>query len=294
MEGRAPSSYYPPRAGRLQRAHTLAYSVRTRLRLEELNHRLGTTVSRFVLALAMPGYSFLDAGWKAIGIATLAGWAVALCAFFIWLGYGAADVAFGLLISMHVSSVIYLFNRVASEMGVVRRLLFSLGLLFMVSQAVYVPARNWLEEKWIVPVRKGEKIYVIDRRATTSLKRGELVACKARGVSIGGVGSAPRIYIRDGLVVDRILGLPHDEVTFGPGFYSVNGVVAPALGRMPSSGSFTVPGDKWLVWPSLSTVTEYNVDRERIAAAVLEMAMVSSDQLLGRPFRHWFWRDQTQ
>ena len=86
MSARASSSYYPPRAGWGHRFNHVGYTVRRRLHLEQLGLTLKTSPSHFALGLVVPGFSFLDAGWKTLGNATMLAWVVAALVFVVWLG----------------------------------------------------------------------------------------------------------------------------------------------------------------------------------------------------------------
>src|SRR4026208_2340256 len=105
MNARASSSYYPPRAGWGRRFNHLGYTVRRRLHWEKLGLKPTTSPSHFALSLAVPGYSFLDAGWKTLGKVTMLVWVLAALVFLAWLGHSASTFAFGLMMSMHVSSI---------------------------------------------------------------------------------------------------------------------------------------------------------------------------------------------
>jgi hypothetical protein len=63
---------------------------------------------------------------------------------------------------------------------------------------------------------------------------------------------------------------------------------------MPSHGALTMAEKTWLVWPSLRTVQRNNVSQDDIASTVLQMARVRHEQMIGKPYRRWFWRDQTK
>jgi hypothetical protein len=62
---------------------------------------------------------------------------------------------------------------------------------------------------------------------------------------------------------------------------------------MLAEGGLVLPEKTWLIWPSLRTVTRYNASEYDIGKTVLRMAQVHREQIIGKPFRHWFWREQT-
>lgn len=286
------SQFYPPRAGWNRHFYRAVYGAKRQLHIENLNlPRLGIEIpaGRFLLCVLLPGFSFCDAGWKRIGQAAALAWLAAACVFLLFLGYVTANVAFGLMMSMHVSSVLHLLNRALPGMSVPRRLGMSLAVLFVIGQLIYAAGLSWFQSHLFMPLQSGGKVYVVNRlRSIDAVRVGDLVACDAERTAFGGV------YIREGYLLDRILAGPGDEVQFDPTHFRVNGVPATRRAMMPASGGVVVPEKTWLVWPSLTTVTRNNVGEDAIAKSVLHLALVSREQIIGKPFHHWFWHDQTK
>jgi signal peptidase I len=207
--------------------------------------------------------------------------------FLIWLGYPIANLVFGLMISMHVSSIIFLLNHWLSELSLVRRLLISLAILFVVSRLIYVPAMDLMEKHLAMPLRVRDRVVVANTMpGNRSIKRGDCVAYHFTG------GSGHGVRIRDGYGLDPVLGMPGDLIRFGPTHFEANGKTFTRLAHMPTKGELVVPEKQWFVWPSLDTVMQRNVAEESISEAVLNSALVTKAQLIGKPFRHWFWRRQ--
>ena len=287
MSARASSSYYPPRAGRGRHFNHLGYNVRRRLHWEQLGLKLKTSPSHFALGLVFPGFAFLDAGWKTLGKATVLTWVVAALIFVIWLGYGISTLAFGLMMSVHVSSILYLHNRAFPGMRILRRLVLSLALLFVVGQLVYASALKLCHNYLFMPLRLGEKVYVINRlHDLQGLRRGDFVACYAEAAAFGNV------RIRDGYILDKVIAGPGDHLEFSQNGYAVNGIQSRSLPFMPASGATILPRQTWMIWPSLETVVNVNADPHTVSAAVLQMAMIHRGQVIGKPFKRWFWRRQ--
>ncbi len=286
------SSYYPPRAGWNRPFYNMVYAAKRNLHIEKLNlPRLAIAISapKFLLCVLLPGFSFYKAGWRRIGQAIAFAWFAAACTFLLFIGYTMANVAFGLMMSMHVSSVVHLLNRAAPGASVVRRLGLSLAVLFVVGQLIYATGLLWLQSHLFMPLRSGDKVYVINRlRSIDTLRAGEFVAFHSERIGVNGV------YIREGYLLDRILAAPGDEVQFSSTEFRVNGMAASRRDLMPGSGNMVVPEKTWLVWPSLTTVTRNNVGERAVATAVLHMALVPREKIIGKPFRRWFWREQVQ
>jgi len=287
-----PSAYYPPRAGWKRHFYRAVYAAKRQLHIEDLNlPRLGIEISapRFLFCVLIPGFSFYHAGWKRIGQATALAWLTAACLFILLLGYNTSNVAFGLMMSMHVSSVLHLLNRALPGKNVLGRLAMSLAVLFVIGQLIYATGLNWFQNHLFMPLRSGEKVYVVNRlRSIDTLRPGDLVALHSERIGLSGV------YIREGYLLDRILAGPGDDVQFEAHSFRVNGAPAARLDLMPSSGSVLVPEKTWLVWPTLDTIARNNVGEDAIAKSVLRMALVPREKIIGKPFKRWFWRDQTQ
>jgi len=281
------SSYYPPRARWYSSVFYLADALRRRLHLEELRPPPGITWLVFLASLALPGYSFLTSGRKTWGQVTMGAYAITVLIFLIWLGYPFANLVFGLMISLHVSSIIFLLNHWLSELSLVRRLLSSLVILFIVSRLIYVPGLDLMEKHFAMPLRVRDRVVVANTMlGRQSVKRGDWVAYHFAG------GSGHGVRIREGYGVDSVLAVPGDRVRFGSNNFEVNGKAFTRLAHMPSQGELVVPEKQWLVWPSLDTVTRNNIAEETIAGAVLGSALISQDQIVGKPFHRWFWRRQ--
>lgn len=289
------SPYHPPRAGRTRHLFSIGYAARRHLQLERVNlprlpqPAIDISFARGCLCLLVPGYSFYTAGWPRVAQVVAAGWLGAGCVFLIWLGYAVANLAFGLMMSTHASSILHFLNRIAPVRSPWRRLLLSLGTVFAVGSLVYAPSVRWFQDHLFMPLDAGGRVCVVNPRARLlSLHRGDWIACRVESASV------PGVRIREGIVLDRVLAEPGDLVQFSREEFRVNDVPGRKLRFMPGQGSLVLPEKTWLVWPSLDTVTRNNVSDEAIAAAVLQMAQVSSVQVIGRPFQRWFWRKQTE
>jgi hypothetical protein len=61
---------------------------------------------------------------------------------------------------------------------------------------------------------------------------------------------------------------------------------------MPVAGELVVPEKHWFVWPELDISGRGEVGPDRIAAVMLQAAVISQAEYVGKPFKHWFWRRQ--
>jgi hypothetical protein len=94
-------------------------------------------------------------------------------------------------------------------------------------------------------------------------------------------------------VLGPVLALPGDVIEFGAEEFNVDGTASLRLPLMPSGGQLTLDEKSWLVWPALRTVIRYNASQHDIERAVLHMAQIRGEQMIGQPYRRWFWRQQT-
>lgn len=287
------SSYYPPRAGWSRHFYEAGYAFRRQLHLEDLKlPQFAVTVSVWecLLCLLVPGFSFTFAGWKLFGRGTLVAWFAALGVFVLWLGHAAANIAFGMMMSMHVSSIIHFLNRLAPSMTLLRRLGYSLAVLFVVGQLIYATGLRLFQRHLFMPLRWNERVYVVNPRANRGdVKRGELVAVRTKRTGAKGV------QIRAGFTLDRVVAQPGDFVRFNRNSFRVNETESEMREPwMPTEGSLEMDEKTWLVWPELTTINRNNIGDDAITAAVLLVAQVHREQIIGRPYRRWFWRDQTK
>ena len=284
------SPYYPPRAGWNRHLYAALYAARRHLHLENLSlprPAIPVTFRQLVFNLAVPGYAFVQAGWPRIGMAVAAGWVVAALVFLVWLGYAAANIAFGLMMSLHVSSILHFLNRVGPGLSVWRRLGFSLVVLFVVGNLLYASGLRWMQSHLFLPLRADGQVYVIHPRVRpTALQRGDWVACESKG------GGYANVNIHSGYLLGPVLALPGDVIEFGADEFQVDGTTGQRQPLMPSGGRLTLDEKSWLVWPALRTVTRYNASQQDIERAVLQMAQIRREQMIGQPYRRWFWRQQ--
>lgn len=235
----------------------------------------------------VPGLGFYVRGEKRWGKALVCCGAVLAMSFLIWIGYPLANVAFGLLLSLHVSSFLFLFKPLMAETRLPFRVALSLALLIVISQMVYAPLRHQLQEHWVMPLRaKGTVVVVHKGSDLRSVKCGEWIAYSlseraGEGLSVaGGFGLGP------------VLAVAGDHLQFKPEGLEVNGILQPPLAHLPSGGEIVVPEKHWFLWPELSITGHGHLGEPNISSAMLQLAIVSEAQFVGKPYRWWFWRRQ--
>jgi hypothetical protein len=286
------SGYYPPRARWYNR---LFLNPRRALRRWVHFERLGFTASlspgRLLLSLIFPSFAFFTLGRRWLGWLFLAIYTVSLGVFVVRLGYPAANIAFGLLIFAHATSIIFAEGVWVGNERFGLRLGLAFGTLLGVWALVYGPLVHFAERHLVIPMQVRDRIVVVRAGVATSLKRGEWVAYQITDKTIGGPGNV--VNMNAGLGLDQVLALPGDNIRFTPEAFWVNEQPSPSRSLMPPTGELVVPRNVWFIWPNSSM--NISGPRANTAGAVelmLRTAMVDRDRILGRPFQHWFWRRQ--
>jgi hypothetical protein len=207
--------------------------------------------------------------------------------FFAAIGYPAGNVAFGLLLSIHSTALIYLFEPWLAGERFRTRVFVSMALLVGVGGLIYMPARNLMETRWLAPLRVNDRVVVVRKFAAPPvLKRNDLIAYSLPG------NTGHAVYVEAGFGLGPVLAVAGDHVRFTKAAFEVNGVPQPRLAHMPEAGELTVPEKHWFIWPDLAISGHGNVPAGTLTAVLLQMATISEEQFAGRPFKRWFWRRQ--
>ena len=286
--GKSVSPYYPPRARWYGGVLEWGYTLRRRLVLDRVRLPSGVPFSHVVASLLVPGLGFWLRGPRLWGLAAFGASALLWLVFFFWLGSPPANIAFGLLISIHGTGLVYLLEPWLAGARFRFRILCSFALVALLSMLVYLPARQFMQTHWLMPLQvKGRAVVVRVARpaaAGRQIRRGEWVAYSIAGSYGDGV------YVRDGFGLSPLLAAPGDRVRFTPTALEVNGTPQARLPTMPSAGELVLPEKHWLVWPDVAIGGHgYGPD---ISAVLLQMATISEQQFIGKPFKRWFWRRQ--
>jgi hypothetical protein len=284
---RVSSSYYPPRARWYSPLLLLAGGVRRHLALDRIRLPTGVPFFQAVGSLVVPGLGFYLRGPRLWGIVAMGFAAVMAMLFIVGLGFPIGNVAFGLLLSTHVSSVIYVFEPWLAGTRFRVRLSFSFVMLFLLGALVYVPMRNLIQEEWLMPLRVKGRVVIVHRLAhPPALPRGAWIAYAIDGSRGHG------LYVQDGFGLGPALALPGDRVRFTKSALEVNGVPQPRLDYMPQVGEWVVPEKHWFVWPEVAISGHGNTPADAISASLLQMGTITEERFVGRPFKRWFGRRQ--
>jgi hypothetical protein len=227
-------------------------------------------------------------GEKLIGIAVFCGSVLLAGIFVVWLGYPAANIAFGLLLSAHVTSLVFLCSPWLAGARFRFRIGFTLAVLLAVGLFVYAPLRNLFQAHCLMPMRSGEGVVVVQRMSSAhSVQRGDWIA-----YTLPAERGVPGVRVQAGLGLGPVLAAGGDHIRFLTNGFSIAGVLRPPLPHMPKSGELVVPEKHWFVWPDLGINAHGNVGEAPISATMLQLAIISETDFMGRPFKRWFWRRQ--
>lgn len=204
-----------------------------------------------------------------------------------WFGFPSASVAFGLLLSIHTCGLAFLFDPLMHGARFRTRLLFGLSILVALGGLVYLPARNFIQDHWFIPLRVNGHVVIVRRQPpTAALQRGDCVAYSLEGFT------QHELIVHSGFGLGPVLALPGDQVRFTKSAFEVNGIAQPRLALMPETGDWIVPGKHWFVWPQLARSGHGQTDEGALSETILALSTISKDQFLGKPPRHWLWRRQ--
>lgn len=214
--------------------------------------------------------------------------AALLLIFFAALGHPLANMAFGLLLSIHVTGITYYCSPWLKSERLVTRIVVALLLTFCLSSLIYLPLRNTMQKHWFAPLRMGNGVVVVHKLAHPgNVTRGEIVAYNLAGLS------QKYINAYGGLTAGTVLGVSGDKIEFNKATYAVNGIARPRLPHMPKTGSVVVQENNWFIWPDLAITGGHgNVPEETISSTMLQMAIVPQTEFAGKPFKRWFGRRQ--
>lgn len=219
---------------------------------------------RTLWRLSVPGLWLLHDGRKRWAWYLFGGWVTFLLVSVFLAGSAVTDWTLLGAIGLHVVSITLWMAPGMSADSLQRRLLMGLLLFVGLRFAVYGPVSNLIgravKPLQLAEVREGALIrsgdvllYAGDWFRSEPLERGDLVVYRIEAQSGRG------FYIHDGYGVDRVVGLPGDDVLLLKGALTVNGaeVTARPLGEIVTLPDFElhVPEGKVAILPSLFTLT---------------------------------------
>ncbi|MGH8023539.1 MAG: hypothetical protein ACRED1_08155, partial [Limisphaerales bacterium] len=139
------SPYYPPRARWYAPVFRLTGAVRRGLALDRIRLPSEITWRGLALSFLIPGLGFYLRGPRLYGKVALAACGFLLLVFVAWLGFPLANLAFGLLMSTHVSGFVYYCNPALN--GWRLRVLFTVLVLMSVGILLYGSLRDMVQSR---------------------------------------------------------------------------------------------------------------------------------------------------
>lgn len=288
---KATSPYYPPRARWYAPIFYAANLVRRGIAMDRIYLPGNVTWPGLILSFLVPGLGFYLRGPRILGKVVMAACVLLAFIFVIGFGYPCANFAFGLIISTHASGFVYYCSPILQELEFRTRLIFTGVNLITIGFLFYSPLRAMIQNHCLTPLRiKGQVIVVQKLFSAKAVKRGDWVAYKMPAMSEVIYDEDLRMHARPGVGLGPVLAVANDQLVFSNNVVIVNGVAQPSLPHMPASGTITVPGNSWFIWPSYSI--SGRGDERRLSSLMLQLANVPEDEFLGKPLKHWFWRKQ--
>jgi hypothetical protein len=267
-------------------------SVRHYIERRRLNRRTSFPPLLVMLSLALPGLAFLIRGRRIIACLVAAGYLVSALVFIATLGFPAANVSYGLLISLHATNIIFVEGLWLRDSRIGFKLVAAFATVFAVWGLVYAPLVNFAEHHWFMPLRQGERVFVVRCSVpASSIKRGDWLAYEITGDRYGG-DREQGVLLSGGIGIDPVLALPGDRLRFTPQAVYVNEQAFPLAPHMPTQGEFVMPQKMWFIWPTLDIYRGVRGTEASISATMERTAMVAQKQIIGRPFKRWFGRHQ--
>lgn len=286
------SPYYPPRARWYSPLFKAGDSLRRGLFLDRIQIPRGVTVFGLAGSFLIPGLGIYLRRSRLWGLIAFAVCGLLFLQFMMWLGYPFGNYAFGLLLSIHATGFVYYCSPLLAGAQFHSRLLFTVAVLVAVGGFIYAPLRHGIQERWLTPLRVGERVIVVQKWASANtIRRGDWVAYTLSGYVISIHGN--QYAGESGMGLGPVLAMAGDRVVFSANVFTVNGVPHPLLPHMPSFGALTVAENHWFIWPDFAINGHGNISEASISAAMLQRADVSESQFAGKPFKRWFWRQQS-
>jgi hypothetical protein len=289
------SPCYPPRARWYSPLFYWTDGFSRLLALDRLQLTQEINVGAMAAGFLAPGLAVYFRTPGLLGKAALSLAGLLLLTFIIWLGYGIGNLAFGMLLSLHVSGFVYYCTPLFRD-SLGRRLGLTLLTLAALSLFIYLPARNIVQGYLLSPLQVNGHVVVVRHIVSTkSIQTGDWIAYNIstdHSYEEGGVYVFSAVGFHPGIAFGPVLALPGERIEFFADTFSVNGVPHPRLPHMPVTGSYLVPEKEWFIWPNLAIVEREDVAEASVSSVLLHMALVTEEQLIGRPFQRWFWRRQ--
>jgi len=280
------SAFYPPRARWYSPLVSASARLGRRLAMGHIHLPSGVSPGGALASVLVPGVAFYVCGLRFWGKLALVFSAILLFVNVLWFGSRPANLAFGLLLSIHASGLGFLLEKMLPAPRFRTKLILAAALLAFLACGLYLPARALIQDRWFLPLRLNGRLIIVQRKSPPiTLRRGDVIAYSFEGAN------GPGIIVHGGFGLGPVLALPGDRVRFTQTTFEINGQAQPRLALMPQSGEIVMSERHWFVWPNFDMYGHGNVV-DQLPERFLDLGMISERQFLGRPCRRWLWRQQ--
>lgn len=272
------SPYYPPRAGPLSRflamMDRLGFRIRRSLATRPTLHWTGALPGG-IPWLLVPGLMWRQEGNAKLGTGVMLAWAALVTIHLVTLNPDLAGVAATLASVLHaISAAAVLAVLYPNWQGVSRLWRTSLFATLLVLVIYTVGLRNVVLPFAQRVTIQGNTVMIHNAGwfSNGEWTRGEWVAYRIHGV----------------VTMDRILAGPGDTIRFHQDSFEVNGKHYERVSRhMPTGEEITMDADTYFIWPTGATYTHVG---DNISIMLLGLTEINKADILGRPYRRWFWK----
>ncbi len=305
------SSYYPPRAQDRWLARTFGQRIDRLfvwLRVMFVRSPLATPLTlslngpQLLLCLLIPGEPYQRLGQRTLGrVFLIAWWAWALVLVIFLPSKTLVGLAVSGMTSCHASGLAFLYLREQESSqgypsGFRAKVLAPLIAWLVCAALIYWPGYKLFEYTVARPLylpAENRSIVFSSLSGPRNVHREDLVAYTIDGFRVAAAGELP-VYVREGLMLGRVIGLPGDRIEFGPKVIQVNGHPAERLPTMPTEGELKVAPATWMIWPTLNMRINNNNGQglQTLQDALLRLANVRQQNFVGRAFHRWFFQSQ--
>ena len=221
----------------------------------------------------VPGLAVYFRGPRLWGQAALAGSAALILIFIVWLGYPVANLAFGLLISLHATGFVYYCNPLMAGESFRSRLAFTFLVLLGIGLLIYLPARNFVQDHWLTPLCLNGHVIVVQRVfAARNVHKGEWVAYALHENETGEAHNGGAVWVHEGMGLGPVLAVAGDDVKFSGKFIFGERSFPAGCRTCPTPANLIVPENHWFIWPRFDISGHGNVGEASIASTMLGLA----------------------
>lgn len=230
----------------------------------------------------IPGLGHLRSGHRRLGIGLLATWIALLFLAVVSIATNAAPWLLAFAVATHATAFISLFAANLNYERYIIRALFGILLFLGLQYCVYAPVTSALgnvHRTVVLPQLPPNDVLASDDGLLyegawlrTPPRLGDLVVYDIPARNLGA-----HIYSREGIGVDRVIGLAGDFLEYQDGVLTRNGAPVPPaeLPLLPMSlpnFRFTVPDDHVAIFPSLAAIhTHGNALTDYVARILIEV-----------------------